>query len=268
VLSLFFIFFPNIFNSSTETIVLQEISFPSQVYKGENLIITTKVKNTGIFTKDALVQVRSASETKSESIGMMEPNMVSSVTVAFQIYEIGQQSFEVKVYWAGLASINRVQVGVRSIPSILVMGPKLEITPSYEVFSQMETKEWILSITNKGNAPAKIVKVRITNYDPLLLASSDTVTLGDLAPTEKQNVKFIFTVPKDAALGENTVTLNTMSTFGNDMTETAPIKFPITVQKNPTIAQVESATASIYAIGGLLAAIAIIAGYLSSKKRR
>jgi hypothetical protein len=252
--------------NSQEKIELVDVTYPQVSYRSQYLPITINIKNIGEAGKDVLIEVLSSESNSLFSRTQLSENgSTANVLINLPVRSYGENSFKVVVFWVGVGELCKMEQATVD-KSFTGLAADYEILPLNNIASIAQDFDWTLNIKNIGNTPAEKLAIQIVDDGQLIVSTSGTQTIDSLGVDQAKQVTFVFSVPHDAKEGKDSITINLVTSYP-DCQESYWQTFPITLQKSPTQADIENATAMIYWIIPLVAAVVILSSVISKKKR-
>lgn len=250
---------------SEESVKLVDVSYPSAIYRTQNLPISVRLENQGNDAKDVMVEVISTyNPTLTNRAHLQGLGSVVDVLVNLPVRNFGDQSFKIMVYWVGPGEICQIYEDSAD-RSFTGLAADYNIVPLNSVASIAEHFNFALNVTNVGNTLADRLLVKIANEGPLILSGLDTQTIDNLEPGETGMVSFDFSVPHDAKEGKTAITVD-FTTCYPTCQEACSQSLAITLQKSPVQVDIENMTELVKWLIPLAIAVVAFAAIFSRKK--
>lgn len=250
---------------SNEGLELASVTCPEQIYRTDGLQVNVEVKNIGSLKKSVLVKVFSMDgPTQSNWTTVDSENTISFVTLKIPVSSIGQQSFSIRVYWAGPLGISNIKQDNHDVISnILAAEYSLSSSPNYASIS--ENFNLNVQVENIGNVAAEKLEIIVLDKGQMSIFQPDSVTLDNFRMGEEKTVTFRFTVPYDAKEGKETVSIEFKTHYPTGV-ESSVHKFDLNLQKGPSQVQLENVRFWLTSLIAVVTAVSLLLAF--AQKRR
>jgi len=224
---------------SSEGLEIASVTCPDQIYRTDSLLVNIGVKNLGSLKKSVLVKVFSMDGPTQSNWTMVNSEIpISFVTLKIPVSSVGQQSFSIRVYWAGPLGISNIKQDNHDVISnILAAEYSLSHSPYFVSIS--ENFNLNIQAENIGNVAAEKLEIIVIDKGQMSIFQPDTVTVNNFRMGEIITVPFRFTVPFDAKEGKETVSIEFKTHYPSGV-ESSVYKFDINLQKGPSQVQLEN----------------------------